>query len=352
MTKPLPVDTLRGCPESSGIAIPMEALSSPSARSRYMRSVLALFLGAAFLLTGCVSTGYLKAKKDTPPPQSLNVPFASDGFGAALNAVITFNGPGSWKRDAFWDEYVVTLHNPSSQALNISEAGLTDSFGTVRTAGDNPWKLEKESKTLEEKYKAPGVAFARYTVPGVVIVGGVGTLAFATAGGGYMALGAYGAVVGTAAVTVVVLPAYYGVVLTINHLNKVAMEKEFGRRRLVLPVTLAPGETRTGSFFFPMVPSPRSLSLHWSDEPGSGEAVLALDFLHDLHLKTPTHPSASSRADRPRSSSPHAYRGGAPEALRSTPSLEHSPRAAMAEASHRPPSRRSQPSPRGHPIPA
>jgi RNA polymerase sigma factor (TIGR02999 family) len=34
-----------------------------------------------------------------------------------------------------------------------------------------------------------------------------------------------------------------------NHHNKVAMGKEFTRRRLVLPLPLAPGETRTGSFF-------------------------------------------------------------------------------------------------------
>jgi hypothetical protein len=71
------------------------------------------------------------------------------------------------------------------------------------------------------------------------------------------------------------------------------MEREFGRRRLALPLVLAPGETRSGSLFFPMVPSPCSLSLRWSDEAGSGDAVLALGFLHDLHVKTPASPAAS-----------------------------------------------------------
>ena len=255
-----------------------------------MRSVTAMSLSAAFLLTGCVSTGYLKAKKDTPPPQLLNVPFAPGRLEAALNAVITYNGPGSWKRNAFWDEYVVTLHNPGTEALTVAAAGLTDLAGTVRTPGDNPWKLEKESKTLEEKYRAAGIAFVRYTVPGVLIVGGASTLAVVTTGGGYY-LGAYGAAVGAIAVTAVVLPAYYGVVLTINHYNKVGMEKEFGRRRLVLPLTLTPGETRTGSFFFPMVPSPRSLALHWTAESGPSDSTLALDFLHDLHLKTTAGPA-------------------------------------------------------------
>jgi hypothetical protein len=247
-----------------------------------MRSVTAVSLSAAFLLTGCVSTGYLKAKKDTPPPQLLNVPFAPGRLEAALNAVITYNGPGSWKRDAFWDEYVVTLRNPGSQVLTVSAVGLADYAGTVQTAGDNPWKLEKQSKTLEEKYRAAGIAFARYTVPGVLIVGGVSALVAAGSSGwvGYAAIG------GAGIATVVVLPVYYGTVLAINHFDKVRMEKEFTRRRIVLPISLAPGETRTGSFFFPMVPSLRSLAFHWTSESGPGDSVLALDFLHDLHVKT------------------------------------------------------------------
>jgi len=244
---------------------------------------MASFMSAAFLLTGCVSTGYLKAKKDTPSPQLLNVAFAPGRLEAALNAVITYNGPGSWKRDAFWDEYVVTLRNPGSQVLTVSAVGLTDFAGTVQTAGDNPWKLEKQSKTLEEKYRAERVAFERYSAPGIVIIGSAAAIGFGTAGGGMLA--GYAAVAGTAGIALVALPAYYGVVLTINHHNKVAMEKEFNRRRLVLPLTLSPDETRTGSFFFPMVPSPRSLALHWTSESGPGDSILALDFLHGIHVK-------------------------------------------------------------------
>ena len=50
----------------------------------------------------------------------LNVAFASAPLKATLSSLITYNGPGSWKRNAFWDEYVVplvrggyTFHHPS-----------------------------------------------------------------------------------------------------------------------------------------------------------------------------------------------------------------------------------------------
>ena len=240
---------------------------------------VALSLSVTFLSTGCVSNKYKEAKKDTPPPELLNVTFAPAPLEATLNTVITYNGPGSWKREAFWDEYVVTLHNPGSQPLTISSTALTDFAGTLRPEGSDPWALEKESKTLEQKYHDAGIAFVRYTAPGVVIAG---------AGAGFaMASFASAGAASAAAVCLVALPVYYVGVLTINHHNRVAMEAEFNRRRLALPLTLAPGETRTGSCFLPMVTSPRSLALHWSSESGSGDTVLSLDFLRGLHLKVP-----------------------------------------------------------------
>ena len=248
-------------------------------RSSYLVRLAAPLLGAMLVLTGCVSSKYQEARKDTPPPQPLNVAFAPAPFTATLNAVITYNGPGSWKRNAFWDEYVVTLHNPGSLPLTLTAADLTDFTNSLRPAGSEPWALERESKTLEQKYKDAGIAFVRYTTPGVLMLG---------AGAGFVSASLFSSGAATAAAaTMVALPVYYVTVLTINHYNKVAMEKEFTRRRLALPLTLAPGETRTGSFFFPMVPSPRSLGVHWYSGPDSGAALLPLGFLHELHLRSP-----------------------------------------------------------------
>jgi hypothetical protein len=94
------------------------------------------------------------------------------------------------------------------------------------------------------------------------------------------------------AVTLVALPLYYAAILDINHKNKAGMEKEFNHRQLLLPLTLAPGETKTGSLFFPMVPNPRSLRLQWSAGAAQGDSVLPLDILRGLH----TAPAATAPA--------------------------------------------------------
>ena len=227
-------------------------------------------------LTGCVSGKYRLARKNTPPPSLLNVAFAPARLAATLNTVITYRGPGSWKREAFWDEYVVTLHNPDTEPLAITAVHLVDFAGTGQSEGNNPWKLESESKTLERKFRDAGVAFARNAGPATLWVGTEYAAAITSfmGGGGLSALGT---------AVVVGVPVYYVTVIVINQHNKSTVLAEFNRRRLVLPLTLPPGATTTGSFFFPMGPNPRLLRLNWSAGSNSGEAVLALDFLHGLH---------------------------------------------------------------------
>jgi hypothetical protein len=242
------------------------------------KSPTLLMLSLALLLSGCVSNRFKQAPKDTPPPQSLNVAFAPSPLMAELTTLITYNGPGSWKRDAFWDEYVVTLLNPGNQPLTIASAVLVDYAGTARSAGAKPWVLEKESKTMERQYQEAGLAFVRYTGPAVLIAG-AGAAAIASAGVFSSSAGLIGGA------TIVALPVYYLAVLSINKDNRMAMEREYERRRIVLPLILEPGETKSGSFFFPMVPGPLSLNLHWSTGATTGDSVLPLDFIKGLHLK-------------------------------------------------------------------
>lgn len=248
-------------------------------------AVIAILFSIAYLSTGCVSNRYKKTKEGIPAAELYNIPFAPAPLGASLHSVITYNGPGSWKRDAFWDEYVVTLHNPGAEPLTVTSASLIDYAGETRLAGDKPWELEKLSKTLEQQYKEVGMAFVRHAGATVTILG-VGAAGVASAG----VFSSTAPVIAGAAVAA--LPVYALAVLSINQDNRKLRELEFNQRRIVLPLTLAPGETRTGSFFFPMVPGPRSLNLRWSTGPATGDAALPLDFLKGLHLNDPAAPKS------------------------------------------------------------
>jgi hypothetical protein len=227
-------------------------------------------------LGACVSSKYKKAEKNAAPVP-LNVKFPSSALEASLYTEISDGGPGSWKREAFWDEYVVTVHNDGDQALNVTSVRLADYEGVSRPAGSDPWALEKESKTLERRYRDAGVAFARMAAPRVIAT---------TAEPGIVASAGIGSTGAAAAATAtaVAIPVYGLTVLGINMHNKKAIKKEFDRRRLPLPLTLGPGETRTGSLFFPMIPNPQALTLRWTGTAGDGETALDLHFLEGLHV--------------------------------------------------------------------
>jgi len=156
-------------------------------------------------------------------------------------------------------------------------------------AGVDPWALEKQSRVLEKSYRDSGKAFVRGAGSGVLIVGAGAAAAPATTSAGMIAPALAGATL-TAAF---VLPVYYGSVMVINHHNKNRIGAEFTRRRLPLPLKLAPGDTRTASVFYPIVRSPTALGLHWSTESASGEAALPLEFLRGGYT---CHPLGKGRA--------------------------------------------------------
>lgn len=228
--------------------------------------------------SGCVSPKYKKADKSTPPAKVLNVKFPPAVLNASLYTEISEGTPGSWKREAFWDEYVVTLHNGGDQPLEITSATLTDYADAPYRAGNDPWALEKESKTLERRYQDAGIAFARMAAPRVIVSAAEPGV---VAGAGVSSAGAAAA----ATITAVALPIYGATIFGINMHNKKEIHKEFNRRRLPLPLAVAANKTSTGSFFFPTIPNPRALTLHWRSSSGEGDTALALDFLEGLHVK-------------------------------------------------------------------
>jgi hypothetical protein len=244
------------------------------------RSIAAPLAALSVLLAGCVSPKY------SPPPTWLDLAATQPPAKAVLNAIIISNGPGSWQRDAPWDEYIVMITNLGAQPLDIASAALTDSTGANHAPGADIRMLEKESLILEKKYRDAGVAFTRDSAPVAVTEGrgdpGVGMAAgFSKAGVALMAASAVVDVLG-----------YH--VRKIESLSQAEAGAEFKQRRLALPLALASGEMRAGSLFFPMIPNPRALSLHWSNGASSGDLALALDSVHGLHVKEPAQAATAS----------------------------------------------------------
>ena len=95
----------------------------------------------------------------------------------------------------------------------------------------------------------------------------------------------------------VALPIAIGGTIYRNVSGRRDIEAEFTRRRLVLPLMLAPGQTAQGSLFFPITPGPRQLSLRVRAAAETFDAIIKLTPLAGLHL-TPATASTGSSTSR------------------------------------------------------
>jgi hypothetical protein len=240
-------------------------------------------IGSILALTGCVSAKYKLAKKDTPPATALNLSLGQALVEVTVTAVIVYEGPGSWKRKAFWDEYVLTVANRSDTPLIIESAGVVDFQENQNPAGSDPWQLEKESKTWWQNAKSNDT--------GRLLTLGVGT---AVAGTAFMAASATALVSGSAGVAAgaatlglaaVALPVYAVATVVGNSKGRHKIEAEFNRRRWVLPALIPPGQHVQGSLFFRIAPGPKRLLLHGRANGATCEVVLDLAPLAGLHFK-------------------------------------------------------------------
>ncbi|MBK1878752.1 hypothetical protein [Pelagicoccus mobilis] len=204
----------------------------------------------------------------------------SESVTVNLHAVIVTDAPGSWKKRALWDEYVLSITNNRSEAITLNQPVLTDHLGGKIEPGNDPWELEKRSSENWKHYGEQGLSLA---------IGGMGTvlLADAIAAGATSSL--EGALIDAAFSPMIPYLAAVGVVSVqgANYINRREIQAEFTRRSLVLPATIRPGEMVAGCLFFPQTPGPQNLSFAIASDKSDTQLNLKLTEtpLGSLHLK-------------------------------------------------------------------
>lgn len=211
------------------------------------------------------------------PTVALNLSVNQPPVSATVNTVIVYHGPGSWKKDAFWDEYTVTLTNQGSAPLTIDSATIIDGLEMPQASGADPWALEQQSRKNMKKFEHVG---RKILIGAGVTVGWVASAGL-TAGAVWAGAGTAAAVGATAFLA---LPAWAISSGVRTLVARSSITDEFNRRRIALPITLRPGETRHGSLFFPISPGPQRLECHYRVNGEARLAAIDLAPLAGLHL--------------------------------------------------------------------
>lgn len=242
-------------------------------------------LGASLLLVaaGCGGTKVLReAHPVTEAPPLLSQSDAR--IAVSLDTIVVRNGPGSWSRNAFWDEYRLRVRAPAEGDLKLTRIALVDALGQVIESRADRGELIDASREIEERYGASDRlsrdAHGAWMMAGgaAVAVVGAGATSVALAGGimgGTAALGA--------AATMGALMAGGGVILVgagvARLVNNAEVNAEIRKRQTPLPITLASRDAPVTAIF-PITPLPSALELTVAD--GTTEHRLRIATLHSL----------------------------------------------------------------------
>ena len=239
-------------------------------------------LGFAVLLTGCGGTKVLKEPVPLTATQALSAG-SDDALSATLDWVTFRDGPGTWAKNADWDEYFLSVRNVGDSPLEITGMTVVDSLGTRIDPGPNRKALVKGARETKRRYKDEGLK-VKAGLSGTVLVGTGVVAAAGTSGLGAAAMAGGGAAAGAAAVVVLVPALAVGGV--IRGVNNSAVDGEIKSRQTPLPMTLGPDEEKTVIAFYPLSPSPRRMEIAYRVE--GRERVLVIDTesaLEGLHLR-------------------------------------------------------------------
>jgi hypothetical protein len=201
-------------------------------------------------------------------------------LGLTLETVVVRNGAGSWVRDAAWDEYVVKIENRTGEALRVLDVSLPSAH--LEAAPHSTTQLE-----ALEKGTSAQVHFLQTAGVAVALGYGAGAIAFAGAAGA----GSLG-VIAAASAAVIMMPVAAiagGVYMHKKHkqqkADRVSMQGEITRRSLPMPLELAPGAVREGSWFFPITPAPTRLEVRYEQGGAEHQSTLELPQLAELHIE-------------------------------------------------------------------
>jgi hypothetical protein len=245
-----------------------------------------IYLGAVLVLTLLSACTYHKKLEKPIPlqPAGAIATAVDERLSATLDSIIVRDGPGSWSKNADWDEYLLHILVSSDRPVEITRIVVVDSLGKHRKPSAIRGDLQSGSKETARRYKdanlevTAGYGGAGLVVAGYAVGGASAAVGLATLGTSGAAAGA--AVAGAVVVAPVLMTA--GIVVAVQEMR---VQSEIRHRSTEFPVTVAVDQQLPLDVFFPIAPAPQRVEVTYRDS--AGEHVLVIDTkaaLAGLHL--------------------------------------------------------------------
>lgn len=260
-----------------------------SSQSVGRQLVFTCALVCMFVLSGCGGTKVLKEAQPIQTTQPLAT-VSDQQVTAILDWVIVRDGPGTWAKNADWDEYLLRIRNLSDQPIQVIRVIVVDSLDTRIESQPKRKQLVKGSKQTARRYKDSGIKVKAGRGAGTMLVAGAAVTVIGVGAASVVAVS--GATVagsaGAAAGGLLLLGPALAVGGIVRGVRNSAVNKQIEQRQTVLPLELSAGEELPLNVFFPLAPSPGMVEISYTDV--TGEHSLTIDTstsLNGLHIGDP-----------------------------------------------------------------
>lgn len=250
-----------------------------------------VFLLGVSLVAGCGGTKVLKETQPIQTTQPLAA-ISDQRVEATLDWVIVRDGPGTWARNADWDEYLLRVSNRSDQPIKVTQLTVVDSLDTRIESQSGRKQLVKGSKKTARRYKESGVKVKAGRGAGTMLIAGAAVTAV---GIGAASAVAYGSILGGAATAGSAGAAVGGLLLLgpalavggiVRGVNNSKVNNQIELRQTKLPLEVPAGEELGLNVFFPISPSPKVVELIYIDATGKHSLVIDTSTaLNGLHIE-------------------------------------------------------------------
>ncbi len=225
----------------------------------------AFLLVVVSALCACGGTGLRK----NPIPMPLSEPVGwsqDDHLRASVDHIIVRDGPGSWARNADWDQYQLTLRNLGPAAIQIESIMIIDAFETAIAPGNSRKNLVHGSREVRQRYDAADLDVKSGAAAPTLVGAGAATTALgvgtvSAAGSGALVSGGTASLAGASAVASGLLVLGPALVATgvVRGINNWKVDDHIKSSAAVLPMELKTQEQAHLDLYFPIVPVPVKL---------------------------------------------------------------------------------------------
>lgn len=252
----------------------------------------AIITTAAVITLSLSACGGTKVLKESQPMQTVQ-PLAAvseQRVSAILDWVIVRDGPGTWARNADWDEYLLRVSNLSDRSIQVTGLIVVDSLDTRIDPEPGRKQLVKASKKTAKLYKKERINVKAGRGAGTMIAAGaavtvIGVGAAYGAAGAALSGSAFGAGATAAVGGLLLLGPALAVGGIVRGVNNSAVNRQIEQRQTILPLEIRAGEELTLDVFFPIAPSPRMVEVSYTDANGQNTLIIDVSAaLKGLHM--------------------------------------------------------------------